>query len=236
MQSPSADKPRRIDAQRNRARIIRAAFDVLGNSGVDAQMTDIAQAAGLGVGTVYRNFASKEELVNALVLERLQQGTRHALRAAAEDDAWGALEGVMRGVVDHQLENRVLSHFLAGRIAGSEELREQRDELYSLLAIVIRRAQKAGQLRADVGISDIRMAMMAISRVASSDSRAARDLVVRFFQVILDGLRAPARTALPGSPPSISKSEEAFSTAAPGGSAVPGPLRRGRRRWPDEAY
>ena len=229
-----ADRPLRIDAQRNREQIIRAAYEVLGNSGVDAQMTDIAKAAGLGVGTVYRNFPSKEALVNALVLERLKQGTRHAQRVSQADDAWESLEAVMRGVIDHQLENRVLSHFLAGRIAGSPELRAQRDELYSLLAIVVKRAQADGQLRPDVGISDIRMALMAMSRVASNDSPVSRKLVLRLMQVILDGLRAPGRTALTGRAPSITKSEEAFAAPTVGSSAPSGPLRRGRRRWPTE--
>ena len=223
-----------MDAQRNREKIIRAAYEVLGTAGVDAQMTDIAKAAGLGVGTVYRNFPSKEALVNALVLERLKQGTRHAQRVAQADDAWESLEAVMRGVIDHEIENRVLSHFLAGRIAGSPELLAQRDELYSLLGIVVNRAQADGQLREDVGISDIRMALMAMSRVASNGSPVSRKLVLRLMQVILDGLRAPGHTTLPGRAPSITKSEEAFAAPSAGSDGASGPLRRGRRRWPTE--
>ena len=229
-----AERPLRVDARRNREKIIRAAYEVLGTAGVDAQMTDIAKAAGLGVGTVYRNFPSKEALVNALVLERLKQGTRHAQRVSQSEDAWESLEAVMRGVIDHEIENRVLSHFLAGRIAGSPELRAQRDELYTLLGIVVKRAQADGQLRPDVGISDIRMALMSMSRVASNDSPVTRRLVLRLMQILLDGLRAPGFTTLAGRAPSISKSEEAFSSPNGDRNVPSGPLRRGRRRWPTE--
>ena len=92
-------------------------------------------------------------------------------------------------------------------------------------------SQRDGRLRPDVGVSDIRMALMAISRVASSDSELGRTLVQRFLDIVLDGLRAPGHSTLAGQPPSIAESEDAFSPPGEAGSRT---LRRGRRRWPVE--
>jgi hypothetical protein len=165
------------------------------------------------------------------VLDRLVQGTRLAERVSHDPDAFHALRTMLRGVLHDQLENRVMSHFLAGRIAGSEELQQQRDTLYALLNETVQRAQSAGQLRPDVAVSDIRMALMAISRVASSASPVGQTLVVRFLDIVLDGLRAPAHSKLAGRAPTIAESETAFN---PGSASSPGPLHRGRRRWPVE--
>jgi hypothetical protein len=150
---------------------------------------------------------------------------------SSDPDAFHALRSVLRAVLHGQLENRVLAHFLAGRIAASPELQEQRDILYNLLNETVHRAQREGQLRPDVGVSDIRMALMAISRVASSDSETGRTLVQRFLDIVLDGLRAPGHSTLAGRPPSIAESEAAFSPPKDAGT---GTLRRGRRRWPVE--
>ena len=107
-------------------------------------MTDIADAAGLGVGTLYRNFPSKEALVNELVEQRHRQALAGAEAAVAEPDAWEALEKMMRWLTDQQLENRVLSQFFGGRIGGSEELRSQRASHYALIGQLVKRAKNGG--------------------------------------------------------------------------------------------
>jgi AcrR family transcriptional regulator len=203
-------QPKRADAVRNRARIIDAAFEVFGEYGIDAQMSDIAAAAELGIGTIYRNFASKEELVNALVTDWFAAVTRNVERLAREPSGWDALCKLMREVVEQQVENRVLSQFLSGQIAGSVELQRQRDALYERMAVVVDRATAEGALRDDVGVSDIRMILMSLSRVSVVDSVNARWLTMRHLGIILDGLRAPGRTPLVGEPLSIPESEEAL--------------------------
>lgn len=219
---------KRGDAVQNRARIIQAAFRVLGEVGVDAQMADIAAAAGLGIATVYRNFPSKEALVNALVQERLQSALRAIEIVEAKDlAAWEALVKLIRSIVDHQMENRVLSQFLGGRIAGSEDLQEQRDLVYAGFDRLIERAKRAGDLRPDVGVSDIRLLMVSISHLSTNTAPLTRRLVLRHLGIMIDGLRAPARSVLEGQPLTIGESEVAFAT-----SGSPRAFRRGRPPWP----
>jgi AcrR family transcriptional regulator len=198
--APSAEQQpplRRSDARRNRHTILTAAFKVFSELGVDAQMVDVAREAGLGVGTVYRNFASKEALVNALLLDRLEGATHVATKAAAEPDAWQALIELMNGITVRQLENRVLSQFLGGRIAGSEELQRQRDVVYGVLNKIVIRAKRAGHLRKDVNISDIRLIMTSIAQLSASDSKVAQRLVKRHIGILLDGLPRRVRRGLP---------------------------------------
>jgi AcrR family transcriptional regulator len=221
-------EPKRSDARRNRRQILTAAFKVFGELGVDAQMTDVAEAAGLGVGTVYRNFASKEALVNALLLDRLEGATVVALRAAQGEDAFQALVDLIVLITERQLENKVLSQFLGGRVAGSPELQEQRDIVYGVLDKIVARAKKAGDLRSDVNISDIRMITTSVASLSAADSELARHLVLRYINIVLDGLRAPARSKLPAPAVSLPDSEAVFQY----GSAVSGTaLSRGRRTW-----
>lgn len=230
--APSAEQQpplRRSDARRNRHTILTAAFKVFSELGVDAQMVDVAREAGLGVGTVYRNFASKEALVNALLLDRLEGATHVATKAAAEPDAWQALIELMNGITVRQLENRVLSQFLGGRIAGSEELQRQRDVVYGVLNKIVIRAKRAGHLRKDVNISDIRLIMTSIAQLSASDSKVAQRLVKRHIGILLDGLRTDQPSSLPGPKVSLAESEEVFRYASAPTERL---LRRGRRSWP----
>jgi AcrR family transcriptional regulator len=222
----------RVDARLNRRRILLAAYKVFSEYGVDAQMTDIAEASGVGIGTLYRNFESKEALVNALVEDRLRQSYRGAEIAALADDPWEALVGMIRWITEQQLENQILSQFLAGRIAGSPDLQKRRDDLYELLGDLVKRASRAGDLRSDVGTSDIRMVMMSICNIATTDDPIARRLVVRYLGIVIDGLRSPAQSKLEGRPLTIPESEAAFANTTGSGNAGKQALRRGRRTWP----
>jgi len=225
----TASGPKRADARRNRDRIIQAAYEVLSEIGVDAQMTDIAKRAGLGVATLYRNFPSKEDLVNALVLERLTRAASGAQRIVETDDPFEALQRQLEWIAGRQLENRVISQFMSGRIIGSTAIHEQRDQLYDVVETLMRRAQKSGQMRPDVRVSDMRMIMISIAAIASNDSPLTDRLVQRYLGVVLDGLRAPGHSKLKGKALTLAESEEAIN---PSNRARPAALKRGRSGWP----
>jgi len=224
--------PGRSDAIRNRQRILESAMKALSDIGVDAQMTDIAEAAGLGVGTLYRNFPSKEALVNELVHDHLSRCLHFVEKAARNPDAWEALIGLMRGITEQQKQNRVLSEFMGGRIAGTDELVELRRRVFEVMETVVRRAKRSGQLRSDVGSSDVRMVMIAMARVSSSESPVAHRLALRFLSIVLDGLRAPGHTKLVGRAPTIAESDEAVWLTYSDRQNMPDRLKRGRRPWP----
>lgn len=223
---------KRKDARQNRERLLEAAYDVLSERGVDAQMADIAEAAGLSVGTLYRNFPSKEDLVNALVLERLRRAAERAQKAATHDDPWAAVGALFYSFAERQLESRIESQLVGGRISGSEEVRAQREATHGSVDAILKRAQRAGVLRNDVTGSDIQMHLLAIAHLASSDSPHARTLILRHVGVVLDGLRGPARTRLRARRLKADEAMEVLHHPMGRKGGAPDGLKRGRRPWP----
>lgn len=220
--------PRRGDARRNRERILAAATAAFSELGVDTAMTDIADRAGLGIGTVYRNFPTKEALVDALLLDRLVRVSEEATAVrAASTDPWSALERFIRFVVDLEITDRAVAQFIGGRISGSPELQQQRDALFEAVGEIVRDAQHAGQLRTDVHPSDIRMLLTTVARSHWHDSPETRHLLQRYLAIALDGLRAPGRTPLTGPPLSMDQLEQAVCDSRGHQPA----FTPGQRRW-----
>src|SRR3954454_2648483 len=105
----------RIDARRNRGRIITAARRCMARQGLDAQMEEIAREAGVGVGTVYRHFPTKDDLVDALAAERFERLREVALEALEDSDPWRSFEGFIRKAAKIQDDDRALSELLVSR-------------------------------------------------------------------------------------------------------------------------
>lgn len=223
---------KRKDAVHNRERLIAAAYEVLTERGLEAQMADIAKAAGLSIGTLYRNFPSKEDLVNALVLERLRRAAERAQKASKHEDPWQTVETLFYSFAERQLESRIESQLVGGRISGSPDVRAQREATHTIVGATLRRAQRAGVLRADVTGSDIQMHLLAIAHLASSDSPHARSLVLRHVGIVLDGLRAPARTRLRARKLKDADKLEVLHYPMGRKGTLPDGLKRGRRPWP----
>jgi AcrR family transcriptional regulator len=192
----STPVPQRADARRNRERIVKAARRCFARDGLDAPMEEIARTAGVGVGTVYRHFPTKDELVEALASERFERLRELALEALADDDAWRAFDTFIRKAAKIQTEDRALSEVLvsrpqtmtrAGTRVGMLELTDQ----------VLKRAQKAGVVRKDADARDIPMIMCALAGTMRNP-HADTD---RYIGIVLDGLRAPngKQTKLPPS-------------------------------------
>ena len=108
-------RPLRADAQRNRDKIVAAARDCFAEAGLDAQMEDVARRAGVGVGTVYRHFPTKDALVRALIVAQMEAMTARApeFLAEAERDAWGAFAGFMRACADKHEGDRGLAQVIS---------------------------------------------------------------------------------------------------------------------------
>src|SRR4051812_1359806 len=117
MATPTAApaQSQRRDARRNRQLIVKAARRCFARDGRDAGMDDIARSAGVGVGTVYRHFPNKDDLVEALATERFERLRDLAQEALAEADAWKAFEDFMRASAQIQTDDRALSEILTSR-------------------------------------------------------------------------------------------------------------------------
>jgi AcrR family transcriptional regulator len=159
----------RADAQRNLDRLLDVAGECFAEQGLDVSVDEIARRAGVGHGTVFRNFPSKDALVVAVVNQRLAELTNVAQAALEEPDAWEAFAGFFRHTAARYAEN-------LGLIAGLErcEGTAEKGELGRAVEELVERAQRSGTLRRDVTAEDV---MMLVPTAA------------RYPEIVLDGLR-----------------------------------------------
>jgi AcrR family transcriptional regulator len=190
----TASKPQRAeraDSVRNRGRVLAAARKRMARDGLDAGMDQIAGEAGVGVGTVYRHFPTKDELVDALAAARFERLAELAREALQEPDAWRAFEGFMRASAKIQSDDRALSEVLVSR-PDTMRAASEKYGVFELTAKLMKRAQDAGELRADAEPSDVPMLLCALA----GTNRNPKMNPVRYIGIALDGLRAPGRSGL----------------------------------------
>lgn len=209
-------RPLRADAARNRERILSAAQEVFADRGLDVTLDDIARHAGLGTGTVYRRFASRQALVEALFEERLRALTAVAEQCAVDEDPWHAFETLVRSACGRLADDRGLRQVMASSSHGLDRVQSAREALHPVFETVVRRAQDAGVLRADLTAQDVPVLFLMVGTVADFGGAGAPDLWERYLTFLLDGLR-PAqgveqRCAPPGAlPPALTEPQLAAS-------------------------
>jgi AcrR family transcriptional regulator len=184
--STETPKPLRADARRNRERIVEAARKVFAKQGADAQIDDIARAAGVGVGTVYRHFPHKEALMGELVAAKFRAFADNAERALLVDDPWEAFAGVLRTNAELCVRDLGVQQALAREPAAWALATLELTRLNDLATQLIVRGQEAGVLRADMVVDDIPMLMCGLSATMTVPGHDWR----RHLEIILDGLRA----------------------------------------------
>lgn len=188
-------KPLRADAARNRERILAAAEEVFAARGLDASLDDIAAHAGLGVGTVYRRFANREELVEALFLQRLDQIASLATEATSHPDSWVALTRLFEVMGARMAADQGLFEAMICR-PESPGRAAVRERMLPIVGQVFARAQADGHLRPDASPTDFPMVLRMIAAIADFTREVRPELWRRYLAVFLDGMRAE-RTELP---------------------------------------
>jgi AcrR family transcriptional regulator len=184
----------RADARRNRERILKAAAEVFGEQGADAQMDDVARRAGVGVGTVYRHFPNKDVLMGELVTEKFRGFRENAQEALAEEDAWTGFCGLLAATAEHMAQNLALQDALRSTSSAAFEYAEPaRRELDEVLDQLVKRAQAQGTLRKDFKAEEVGMLMGGLCASMSGPFPGPRDWR-RHLDIILDGLRAQPST------------------------------------------
>jgi len=187
-----AARPPRADAVRNRARVLAAASEAFAADGLAVPLDEIARRAGVGAGTVYRHFPTKEALFEAVITDRLAALADDAeARLASAEDPGEAFFGFFYGTIYTGLAKADLAEALASAGAGlSEELQRASIRLRHGLDGLLKRAQDAGAVRADVSVEDLHAlakGAMAAEKRAETDPNIERGKMTR---VICDGLRA----------------------------------------------
>jgi AcrR family transcriptional regulator len=193
----------RADSRRNRQLLIDAARSIVAEHGVHVSALDIATAAGVGVGTLYRRFGTKEALIEQVILaviDELREKARHAL---ADPDPWNGLVGFLVALSEAQLECRGMAELAAMDPERKFELFGDRiGALWDAIEQLTERAHAAGVLRRDVTWRDIALLTRApLETNHAIGLRGDDHHWRRTMAVLLDGLRAPGISPLPGSPP-----------------------------------
>jgi len=194
----SITKPKtlRSDARRNRERLVASARELFASHGVDVPVEEVTHRAGLGMGTLYRHFPTKEELIDAVLEDAFGEIVQMVERAAAEEDAWTGFTGFLEQALSLHAQNRGLKDILATRRHGTRA-EAMRARIRPLLRSLIGRAHEQGTLRADFTAQDLPMLFWTAGRVIETTAGVAPNYWRRYLALFLDGLRAPAATALP---------------------------------------
>jgi AcrR family transcriptional regulator len=210
-------RPLRRDAERNRQRILKAASEVFNERGLEVSLDEIARHAGVGVGTVYRRFRTKEELVEALFVDRIDSIASIAEEALRATDPWSGLVSFMEQMAEMMAGDLGLRQMLMFATYGQDRVAYARQRNAPLVHRLVERAQAAGQLRTDLRQTDIPFIVFMLGEATQLADSACPGIWRRYLTLILDGLR-PGRegvTPLPVAALLPEEMEKSMRQAAP---------------------
>jgi AcrR family transcriptional regulator len=190
-----APRPLRKDALRNRSLLLAAAREVFAERGIDASLDDIAHRAGLGVGTAYRHFANKQEIVAALSDEAIDNLIRTLGAAQSIANPLEALVSFLEGAAVSQAKDRGLHQILMGAVPHDHDALRRRFE--QPMSTLLERAKAAGVIRSDVVVNDIAMVFAMLGIAFELHGESSPESWRRYLTILLDGLQATDRPPLP---------------------------------------
>jgi AcrR family transcriptional regulator len=187
---PIAQRPLRADAVRNRGRILEAAEVVFAAEGIEAPVDVIAEKAGVGVGTLYRHFPTKEKLCEAILLDRLRELTDEARAQAAASDPAAAFFGFLEHFVELGASKRdLIAAVMGAGVDFEESAAPVKEDLRAAVGVLLSRAQEVGAVRPDVSSAAVVSLIGATCQAAGhTDDAPALDLL----GIVCDGLRPPS--------------------------------------------
>lgn len=193
---PVEERHLRADAERNRKRLLESAQALFRERGLDVSVGEIARAAGVGRGTVFRNFASKEDLIAAIVAERMNEAAARGEELLGSDNPADALFEFLAEMVGRQQLDRALFEALDETWLTKDVIRPAHAAVFDAIERLLRRAQETGQVRADIGAMDLMM----MFKGACTAATAYAQVEPAFIDRHLDLIRASV-TMVPGAPP-----------------------------------
>ena len=190
-------KPRalRRDAAQNRERLLTAARELFAEQGFEVTLDDIARHAGVGVGTAYRRFANKGELLDALFTEQTVELAAAAATGLTDPDPWHGLVGYLERSLALQLRDKGLAQIVSGDRISVEQHDWNREVMAPKNRALVARARDAGLVRDDVTGTDLTFIQVGLNAIMTRSRHAHPDLYRRYLYLMLDGLRAE-----PGNP------------------------------------
>ncbi|WP_405020397.1 TetR/AcrR family transcriptional regulator [Kitasatospora sp. NBC_00070] len=183
------ERPLRADAARNRARLLDVATEVFTTRGVGVPTEEIARAAGVGVGTLFRHFPTKEALLEAVLVRRLESIAARTAQLAAEAGPAEAFFACFRLVIDQSAgKNEFARALAAAGVDAHASLRESGAEIQARLAELLAGAQRAGAVRPELGLPEL-IALLVGTGATMEQLGADPAARERIFEVLFDGLR-----------------------------------------------
>jgi AcrR family transcriptional regulator len=192
----------RSHARRNHEVLVATAREVFAERGVEASLEEIARRAGVGIGTLYRHFATRDALIEAVFERRIGAFVAIAEQAADEPDAWQAFTGLLEQMLELQSGDRMLKDVLWRSAPGAERAESARAQLRGLFEQVLERAHAQGRLRADFGFPDLAVLLWSFAPLIEASGEVGSNVWARHLHLVLDGLRADSAT--PQSEPPLS--------------------------------
>jgi AcrR family transcriptional regulator len=189
----------RSDAERNRERLVTTAREMFAEHGVDVAMADIARHAGVSNGTLYNRFPTRQDLIEAVFVDRLETLVALAQRAAENPDPWQGFVSYLTGMCELQADDRGFNE-VAARGLNSPAAQPLRDKTAAALSQLFIDAKSSGALRVDVTVDDLAFVIWGISRTVEMTRDHAPDTWRRHLALLIDGFRATGAHSLPEPP------------------------------------
>jgi AcrR family transcriptional regulator len=182
----SRDRPKRADALRNYAKVIAAARQAFAESGASTSLEEIARRAGVGIGTLYRHFPSRQALLEAVYEDEVEDVCRQAAELD-ECDPWEALVSWLHRFVGYLATKRALAEEMLEYMDRDAQLFQScRESLFAAAQPLLERAQRAGAARSDVTLPDVIKLVGAVAKIPAAEPGQTE----RILEIALDGLRA----------------------------------------------
>lgn len=207
----SEERHLRADAERNRTRLLDAATALFRERGLDVGVAEIAQHAGVGRGTLFRHFPTKEDLIAAIVSVRMAEAAERGRALLGVDDPGAALFEFLGEIAGRQRLDRALFEAVADIWLANDDIRAAHAEIVGVLGELLSRAQAAGAVRGDVGPIDLLFMLKGVCEVAIALAHVDPEIVERQLDLVRCALTAPAAGhPLRGRSPTLEDIERAF--------------------------
>ena len=181
--------PLRADAERNRQRLLAAAKELFAAEGLHVTLDEIARHAGVGTGTAYRRFPNKDALIEALMVDRINELGAIAQECLEDPDPWRGVAGYFERALALQAADRGLKEVLFSAGRGRERVAHARRAIAPVVTKLVRRAVAAGVVRSDLETSDVPLINFMLATIVDFSRDVEPALYQRYLAIVLDGLR-----------------------------------------------
>jgi AcrR family transcriptional regulator len=210
--SKTPAKPLRRDARRNRDAILAAARGAFAKEGLNASLEGIARQAGVAIGTLYRHFPTRLDLVEELFIEKYTEWVEAAEQAATMDDAWQAFCFYLEKVCELQACDRAFNELVSTRLPKDAVCAQVNDHAQRLAHQIFDNAQRQGVLRDDVTAGDLAFVIWSQAGIIQATRTVAPNAWRRHLHLMLDAFRADHAHELPEPPLTLSQIEQTLTT------------------------